>query len=184
MTDPAWPIIESTTEYENPWFSAERDTVRRPDGEIGEYYRITTGDDDVVVVAETDDSQIVLVEQYRPRLKDTFLECPAGAADGEKPTAAAARELQEETGYKAESLELLTSYYPEGWVSDQRHIVYATDLDSGEPNLHDGEFLEVCSLPVKDAIEAVQHEPIVGWALTPLLLALQSGKISRAALDD
>ena len=178
MADPAWPIIESTIEYENPWFVAERDTVRRPDGNEDQYYRITTGDDDVVIVAVTDDSQIVLVEQYRPRLKDTFLECPAGAADGEKPPAAAERELREETGYRANSLELLTSYYPEGWVSDQRHIVYASDLEVGEASQHDGEFLEVCLLSVEDALEAVQCEPTVGWALTPLLIAHQTGKIS------
>lgn len=177
MNDPEWPVRESAIEYENPWFHAGHDVVTRPDGEDGDYYWIGTGHDDVAVVAVTDDDRVVLVEQYRPRLRERFFECPAGGTDGEDPTTAAARELREETGYRATSLELVGSYYHSGWERGQRHVVHATDLTAGDPEPEDGEFLDVRALEIENAIEAVTRGPTVGWALTPLLLAREKGLV-------
>lgn len=39
MTD-AWPVLDSETEYENPYFAVERETVEQPDGTPNDYYRI------------------------------------------------------------------------------------------------------------------------------------------------
>jgi ADP-ribose pyrophosphatase len=175
VNDPTWPVRESVVEYQNPWFDAGHDVVRQPDGERGDYYWIETDYDDVTIVAVTDDAEVVLVEQYRPRLRQTFLECPAGGTDGDEPTEAAIRELREETGYRAKSAELLTSYYPSGWERAMRHVVYATDLTPGDPEPHDGEFLNVRLLPTENALKRIRQEPSVGWSLTPLLLACEEG---------
>ena len=67
----------------------------------------------VVVVAITDDAQLVLAEQYRPPLDARVLDLPMGlsgdldGAEGEDLHEAARRELLEETGYEADRLELL-----------------------------------------------------------------------------
>lgn len=69
----------------------------------------------VVLVPMTDAQELVLVEQYRPALKHRVLELPAGLVgdksglEGEAFESAAARELEEETGFRAASLRLLCS---------------------------------------------------------------------------
>lgn len=169
----AWSVLDSVVEYDVGWFTAGYDLVERPDGESARYYWIDPSDT-VSVVAVTD-GKVVLVEQYRPRLETTVLECPGGDIDpGEDSITAAHRELREETGYTAGHVEHLHSYYPSGWTRDQRHILFASDLDSGVSDPDDGEFLTVRTVTV---IEAFEHarESSAGWLLTPLLVARDAG---------
>lgn len=84
-----------------------REDLLMDDGfEIDWYYMDTPPS--VMVVAVTEDGNLVMVRQYRHNLKRDTWELPAGAvSDGETPEAAARRELEEETGYQlAEGAEL------------------------------------------------------------------------------
>ena len=82
------------------------------------------------VVAVRDDGRILMVRQFRTTVSDYTLELPAGKRDrkGEASSEIAARELSEETGYKADKLELL---------------YLATGLHKGEQHLDSDEFLSV-----------------------------------------
>ena len=63
----------------------------------------------VAIIAITEDKKIILVEQYRKALERTIVEIPAGKLEkGEEPAECAKRELEEETGYDCETLELIT----------------------------------------------------------------------------
>src|SRR5688500_9405104 len=65
------------------------------------------------VIAETETGEIIMVWQHRFGTDELSLEIPCGVVDeGEEPLAAARRELREETGYEAESLELLCAFAP------------------------------------------------------------------------
>jgi ADP-ribose pyrophosphatase len=77
-----------------------REDLLMDDGfEIDWYYMDTPPS--VMVVAVTEDGNLVMVRQYRHNLKRDTWELPAGAvSDGETPEAAAGRELEEETGYR------------------------------------------------------------------------------------
>lgn len=93
-----------------PWFRVHEeawddlsDLDRQP------FYRIESSDG-VLVLAMTKNEEIILVRQFRQALRRNTIEFPAGSIeDGESPEEAAARELLEETRYRAGTLRLLGS---------------------------------------------------------------------------
>lgn len=126
----------------------------------------------MVIVAIADDS-IIFVEQYRPTVRETHLELPAGVVEAnESFTNAGKRELREETGFDANNLLLLQDLWcSTGVLRHRRGFVLATDLEPVEQALDDNEFLSVHSVPVADAIEIARTEPTNDATLEGILLA-------------
>jgi ADP-ribose pyrophosphatase len=93
-----------------------------------------------VGIVAVDGDEVILVRQYRPVFDSELLEIPAGTMDkpGEAPEATARRELAEEAGATAATLQPLASYWVAPGVSDERmHLFLATGLTFGAP-AHDG----------------------------------------------
>lgn len=173
-----WPVADVATEYETPWFDAGYDAVERPDGETARYYWVEPTDAVSVVAHDADADEVVLVEEYRPRFRRRFRSCPGGELEaGEEPTAAATRELAEETGYRAGTVEHLGSYHASDWDRYTRHVVYATDLRAGEADPDEAEEIAVHRVPAGTAVRNVLAERSVGWAVTPLLWAREVGRL-------
>ena len=84
----------------------------------------------VVVLAHSDDDRIVLVRQYRYPARQFLWELIAGGLEpGERPLAAARRELLEETGYRAGKFHLLFDFFPSpGILTEKMFLVEATEL--------------------------------------------------------
>ncbi|MCL5971205.1 MAG: NUDIX hydrolase [Firmicutes bacterium] len=103
------------------------------------------------VVAETSDG-VILVEQFRPALGRRMLELPAGRLRrGEEPVAGARRELQEETGFHAGDLRLLSRFYPSVGLSRHKvHLYYTVNPTPGETNWDATEEIEVKVVPVHE----------------------------------
>jgi len=170
--DPGWPVRETTSTWETPFFTAGEDVVERPSGDAADYYWLDPAD--AATVVAVDAGEVVFVEQYRPRHKVTTLELPTGGVDdGESPRAAAHRELREETGFSAESLVHLESYIPSGWLRYHRHVFVAEGLEPGEPDLETGEEIETVRVPAESALSRARATDgvVMENALTPLLLA-------------
>lgn len=171
LDEPDWPVLESVVEYDNPWFTGGYDVVEQPDGTTNRYYwaELATA---VVVVARADD-QLLFIEQYRPAIRKTQLELPAGIVEGgESFTAAAARELAEETGFEASSTALLDDFWVcTGLLRHRRGVVFAEGLAPTERDLGENEFLTPRPVPVEAAVETVRAEPTSDATLEGVLLA-------------
>ena len=76
LSDPEWPIINSVAEYDTGWFTGGYDLVEQPDGSEKRYYWAELPPA-AVIVAVTD-GELLFVEQYRPTIRETQYELPAG----------------------------------------------------------------------------------------------------------
>lgn len=109
------------------------------------------------VVALTETGKIVLVRQYRTAIDRVTVEIPAGKLDpGEDPIDCARRELLEETGFKANRINYLTTMASTPGFSDEFiHIYMATGLSFAGANPDEDEFVNVDLVPLSELIDAV-----------------------------
>ena len=114
---PPFGVIDSERIYDSPWCGLRRDTVRLPNGSVGEHHVFEISDA-VVVVPMLPNGDLVLIGQYRYPHGKTHWEMPAGRLDaGESHREAAERELLEETGYRARRWVALPGFYPTNGIS-------------------------------------------------------------------
>ena len=170
-----WPVRESVAEYETPWFTGGRDRVEQPDGSEKDYYWAELPDA-AVVVATTGD-ELVMVDQYRPTIREQCLELPAGIVeDDESYTAAGARELREETGFEAAGVSLIEEFScSTGVLRHRRGIVFAEGLEPVDRELDDNEFLSVTTVPIYEALQVARREPANDATIEGILLAQADG---------
>ncbi|WP_146416891.1 NUDIX hydrolase [Haloarcula hispanica] len=170
-----WPIVESEREYETGWYTGGYDRVRQPDGSEKDYYWAELPDA-AVVVATTGD-ELVMVDQYRPTIREQCLELPAGIVeDDESYTTAGARELREETGFEAAGVSLIEEFScSTGVLRHRRGIVFAEGLEPVDRDLDDNEFLSVTTVPIDEALQVARREPANDATIEGILLAQADG---------
>ena len=108
-------------------------------------------------VAVKKNGNLVMVRQYRNALERETIEIPAGGLNpGEDMRSAALRELEEETGYKAGSFEFLLSIRTTvAFCNEQIDIYLAEDLEEGEQNLDEDEYLEIVEYPLEELLDMI-----------------------------
>jgi ADP-ribose pyrophosphatase len=126
-------ILKSEMVYEGPVFGVRRDEVLEPGG-LRTTREVITHPGSVVVLPVLVDKRIVLIRQYRHATRQYLWELVAGRIDeGETVKEAAARELMEETGYRAKRFTTFLDVFPTpGFLEERMYILLAEGLAEGE----------------------------------------------------
>lgn len=154
------PWVTHSTEvgYENPWIRVDHSEVTTPTGTPGIYGVVRFKNLAVGVIPIDDEDHTWLVGQYRYTLDEYSWEIPEGGCpQGEDPAETARRELLEETGLRAETIEpLLSGIRLSNSVSDETAYAFvATGLTAGDAEPDETEDLQVRRVPVDEVIEMV-----------------------------
>lgn len=169
--------IEREVIYQGKIFDVEKHVVSLPNGNTSVRELVYhNGAVAVLVIDESDN--IVMVEQYRKAFESMSLEIPAGKLEqGEEPMASAERELEEETGYTAESLEKIFSFYgAPGFCSERVDVFVAKGLSAGEMNLDEDEFLNVKRYSFDEAVALLDRGTITD---AKTIMAIQWWQLDR-----
>ncbi len=155
----AWPKHQTTSIGDFKVFSLRKDVIESPrTGARHDFYVLEAGPW-VNVVPITPDGEVVLIEQYRHGIESVTLEIPGGMVDAdESPMAAAARELLEETGYRAEMMVPLGTSHPNPAILNNTLYTYlaAGAKKVAEPSPEAGEDISVVTLPVEEIPKLVR----------------------------
>ncbi|MYA29472.1 MAG: NUDIX hydrolase [Nitrospira sp. SB0672_bin_25] len=132
------------------------ETVTLPNGATADL-EVITHPGAAAVVPMKDDRMVVMVRQYRHAVGGFIYEIPAGKLHpGEDPGECAAREVEEETGYKVGRLEPLLSFLTTpGFTNEIIHIFVGHELSPGTQNLGADEVLEIIEMPLDQAIARI-----------------------------
>jgi len=131
-----------------------------------------------------DDGTVLLIRQFRPAVGRSVLEIPAGKLDpGESPMECIRRELQEETGYRADSVEKLGKMITAvGFCDEVVHLYLAMDLHPVDRALEPDEFIELSPLPLEEALHMVETGEIADGK-TQLALLLYARRLAEEKED-
>ena len=162
MTDPQnEPTVESRLAFQGKILNVRVDTVRLPRGTLGTR-EVVEHSDCVCVVPLDEGNNVVLVRQYRKPAEESLLEVPAGGVeDGESSLDAVLRELQEETGYTADSLQHLSSFWTTpGFCTELMHSYLATGLRPSSLEQDEDEDLQVAKVPLPEIPDMIRQGEI------------------------
>ncbi len=169
-------LISSERLYTGRIVSLDRDTVSFPNGSSGQLEMLRHPGASAVVPFLDDphdpDPRVILIRQFRHAADGFIWEVPAGRLDpGESPEECAGRELEEETGMRAATLERLTTIYTTPGFTDERiHLFLATGVTAGTHNREPDEFMEVHTLRWAAVMELMRSGSIQdGKTLTTLM---------------
>ena len=169
--------------YAGRLLQVDVDTVRTPDASLLELEMVRHPGAAAVVPLlsdlESQDPQVLLLRQYRYAADGPIWEVPAGVLEpGESPETCARRELQEETGARAERMEHLTTIFTTPGFTDERiHLFVATGIRTGEPRPMSDEFLEVEARPLSKVLEMIRDREMVDAKSIVALLYLAGFKL-------
>ena len=142
--------------FKGSFLDVRKDEVILPDGNTGTREWINHPGA-VCCIPVLENGNICLIEQYRYSVRKHMIELPAGKLDfGEKPKDCAKRELEEEIGYQANNIKLLTVMYPAvGFANEKMYLFIAKELKKTKINLDQDEFIQLVPTTLEKAIQMI-----------------------------
>lgn len=173
-------VVQSERVFKGRVFDVRIDEVRYDDGAQGRLDIVEHGGS-FAILATPGPGRLVLVRQYRHAVGAVLWELPAGTAEpGEDPLAGAARELREETGYRAGRLRPLDPlgalYTTPGFCDERLYFFHAERLEPGDQDLDDDERIEVAVFSIEDAWRLVASGELADCKTVLALLWMESSR--------
>ena len=150
-------ILSSEMVYQGKVFGVRRDEVLEPDG-LRTTREVITHPGSVVVLPVLPDGRIVMVRQYRHATRQYLWELVAGRKEPEEtPKRGAARELLEETGYRAKRFKIFLDVFPTpGFLEERMYLLLAEGLTAGEAQPEEDEKIEVRAFKLKELKQIIK----------------------------
>jgi ADP-ribose pyrophosphatase len=169
------------TLLENRRFRVVEETVPREDGQTASLqYVVHPGS--VAILPLVDEDHVCLIRNRRLTVQATIVEIPAGTREaGEPPLETARRELEEETGYRADRWEKLAEFYASpGILSERMHLFLATELTAGDPRREANEEIDNLVVTWADALAMLDRGEIIDGKSIIALLMYDRRRIGRS----
>jgi ADP-ribose pyrophosphatase len=150
-------ILSSEMIYQGRVFGLRRDEVVEPSG-LRTKREVITHPGSVVVLPVLPDGRIVMIRQYRHATRQYLWELVAGRKEPEEtPKQGAARELLEETGYRAKRFKVFMDFFPTpGFLEERMYLLLAEGLTAGEAQPEEDEKIEVRPFRLKELKEMIK----------------------------
>jgi ADP-ribose pyrophosphatase len=162
MPPQPWTTLSTREVYRNKWMRLREDIATMPNGRTT-IYGVCEFGQCVGVLPFVDDQHVLMVRQYRyPARENHRWEMPTGGvAPSETLEQAAQRELMEEAGYRANTLQWVSSYHTSKSVCEEiAHLYIGRDLIPDEAPPDDTEFFERATLPFDQVLQMVIESEI------------------------
>ncbi|ABD12513.1 ADP-ribose pyrophosphatase [Frankia sp. CcI156] len=183
-----YEVTESTLAYQGRVISVRRDQVRMPDGDISQR-DVVVHPGAVGVVALDEADRVVMVHQYRHPVGGPLWELPAGILDvpGEPASSAAARELAEEAGLRADRYDLLVDVWASPGMTDEAYRLFLArglhEIPAAERYVpvHEEAEMGLARIDFTDAVERVLRGEITNAMAVIGLLATARARAENYA---
>ncbi|MCH9611632.1 MAG: ADP-ribose pyrophosphatase [Chlamydiia bacterium] len=155
--------VEIIPKYMGNIIQTETRYYMLPDGRSRGPYEVVHHTGGCIIIPIDSQGRIHFVKQYRFVVDEILIELPAGKLDeGEEPESCAARELVEETGYKANKLDLVqTAYASPGFTDEKLYFFFAEDLVPCHIEGDDADHIDRLQMSLEEALEKVRAGEIV-----------------------
>lgn len=153
---PEYKRVKRELEYSGVIVDFYSDYMEMPSGKVVKWDFLSHRGAAAIIPVDKD-GNILMVRQYRSAVEKYTLEIPAGGLnEGEDKKAAAARELEEETGFKSEHIEhLLDLYTTFAYCNENIGIYYTNELIPSKQNLDEDEFLNVEKYSLDEVVKMI-----------------------------
>jgi ADP-ribose pyrophosphatase len=155
-------VLSSEMVFTGKVFGVRRDEVVEPSG-VHAFREVITHPGSVVVLPVLPDGRIVLIKQYRHATKQFLWELVAGRMEkGESPAKGAARELLEETGYRAKKIKVFLDIFPTpGFLEERMYILLAQGLTAGEAQPEEDEKIISRAYSVAELKQMIKNRRLI-----------------------
>lgn len=163
--------------YQGSILDIYSDSMELPNGKIEKWDYVEHRKGAAAVVAVRQDGKLLMVKQYRNALERFTLEIPAGARDSStEPTIeCAARELEEETGYRCDDLEFLISLKTTVAFCNELVDVYvARNLIPSKQHLDEGEFIDLQAYSLEELCDLIYQGVIQDGKTVAAIMAYKN----------
>ncbi|MBQ8627500.1 MAG: NUDIX hydrolase [Agathobacter sp.] len=167
--------------YKGSILDIYKDTMEVGEGKIEEWDYVAHRMGAACVLPVLPDGRVLMVRQYRNALERDTLEIPAGCRDSldEDTAICAARELEEETGYKSNKISFLLSLRTTvAFCNEMVDVYLAEDLVPGEQHLDDAEDIRVEAFELETLCDMV-YKGIIQDGKTVAAIMAYSNKIKK-----